>query len=296
MSVINPEALCNAITKWIEDRLDEAKATTAVVGLSGGADSALVAILCSRSTKFKTMAVYMPCQSSPSSELRALDLLQRFPSIESIRVKLDDAFESIRTRVVVGLALNTAGKNPDNASDGALRSCLRAPTLDYVAKLTNGLIVGTGNRDEDEFTRYFQKRGDGAVDISPIAKLHKSEVYELLRYLDCPASIIDAVPSADLWGPDAGQEDEKQLGMTYQEVEWGIRECDKYEFHQEWSQPHPPLSALEQFRAYTPRQVEVIKTLCAMESSTRHKARMPPVFNPRYLDEYDPDATGILVK
>jgi NAD+ synthase len=166
-----------------------------------------------------------------------------------------------------------------------------------VAKLTKGLIVGTGNRDEDEMTRYFQKRGDGAVDISPIAKLHKSEVYQLLKFLECPQSILDATPSADLWGPGSGQADEVELGMTYQEVEWGVRELmDKpysaalrhaidetfkgdekaEEFDKSWG------TLYEEFEGrYDERQREVLSQLHEMEVNSLHKALTPEVFEIR---------------
>ena len=282
MTVLNPEKLVNHISGWIKGQVLAAGAKTAVVGLSGGADSALVAILCKRVFP-DTVAVRMPCQSSQSSLDRAEELAKKF-DIKMITVNLAPSYNTIAYQVCDGLNIGKRLEDgsiqveEDKASGGALRSCLRAPTLDYVAKLVNGLIVGTGNRDEDEVTRYFQKRGDGAVDISPIAKLHKSEVYELLKFLECPQSIIDAVPSADLWGPDSGQEDEKELGLTYQEIEWAIRLIDKncglyqsggFEIHSEY------LAKL------TPRQLEVLGKIAKMERVSRHKAEMPPVLDVR---------------
>jgi NAD+ synthase len=134
-----------------------------------------------------------------------------------------------------------------------------------VGKVYNGLIVGTGNRDEDEVTRYFQKRGDGCVDISPIAQLHKSEVYQLSEYLGVPQSILDATPTADLWGPDSGQTDEGQLGLTYKEVEWGIRQA---EASGGTRQEHFYAAALLN---YSDREKQVLTTLGVMEETSRHK-------------------------
>ncbi len=270
------DVVTSKLTIWIKEKIEEAGAKTAVVGLSGGADSALVAILCQQVVP--TFVVKMPCHSSPSSLARADELIGAFPKLQPIRVDLIEAFQSIAHQVNA-----TLGHDSNNASDGALRSCLRAPTLDFVAKRVNGLIVGTGNRDEDEVTRYFQKRGDGCVDISPIAKLHKSEVYQLLTYLKCPKSIIDAIPSADLWGPNSGQEDEKELGLTYKEIEWAIGfnerseifdydECNNYD-----SKPFPRAELL----TLTPRQFEVLKKVAHLEKISRHKAELPPVFDIR---------------
>lgn len=288
MSVKNAELLVEKIVAWIKEQVTGAGAKTAVFGLSGGADSALVAILCKRAFP-DCVAVRMPCSSSPSSLARAEELALKF-NIRMISVDLTSAYLAIRNQATNELNIGeadpsgvssvvTAPKN--NASDGALRSCLRAPTLDYVGKLVNGLIVGTGNRDEDEVTRYFQKRGDGAVDISPIAKLHKSEVYQLLTYLGCPQSIIDAVPSADLWGPDSGQEDEKELGITYPEIEATIRLIDSQYgiFPSGFQVGSDILSSL------TPRQLEVLAKIAKMEKISRHKAQMPPVLDLRREEE-----------
>lgn len=250
------------ITEWIKDRAKEAHADALIVGMSGGVDSAVVGALCARIADYPTVAVLMPCHSSSHSIARAMEVVEAFKLLH-FQVDLIKAFESI-TQQVDKLPKDT------KAAHGALRSCLRAPTLDYLGKLYNGIIVGTGNRDEDEVTRYFQKRGDGCVDISPIAKLHKSEVYELAKYLSVPESIINATPSADLWGPDAGQVDEVQLGMTYQEVEWGIRLTEKFGGTRKY---HFDKAAefLGSQSELPERKKFVLETLGRMEEVSRHK-------------------------
>ncbi len=274
--VVNEEKLVAEIRAWIKEQVLGAGATTAVVGISGGADSALVALLCKGIPEIRTVGVWMPANSSPSSLERARELDLK-TGLQTIAVDLTKAFESISDQTLDAFHLEEG----TNASLGALRSCLRAPVLDFVGKLTNGLIIGTGNRDEDELTRYFQKRGDGSVDISPIAKLHKSEVYQLLKYLGCPQSIIDAVPTADLWGADAGQEDEKELGVTYAEVEWAIRENDATQVitNDGWG------PSLTKFLSYTPRQIEVLQKVAKLEKASRHKASLPPVLDLRFNDD-----------
>ena len=263
------ETVVDFIGTWIKEKLQEAGAATAVVGLSGGADSALVALIC-KSQGIPLVVVRMPCQSSQNSLDRAQELIDAF-GMKSVTVVLDDAFYSIANQAVFLMSSWNWDDPATRPALGALRSCLRAPTLDFVAKLTKGLIVGTGNRDEDEKARYFQKRGDGAVDISPIAKLHKSEVYQLLKYLGCPQSIIEARPSADLWGPDSGQEDEKEMGLSYDEVEWGTQFLDK----------NSHVTFMTIFSELTPRQLDVLKKLYAMDVATAHKAEMPPVCDVR---------------
>lgn len=259
------EQIATKIVDWIKEQANEAGAKALVVGVSGGVDSALVAALCQK-TGLKTVGVIMPCHSSPSGIERAWEVSRKFTHNVHL-VDLETAFKSIHSQIP---AVGDQPLDQVRACEGALRSCLRAPTLDFVAKLYGGIIVGTGNRDEDEVTRYYQKRGDGSVDISPIAKLHKSEVYELSRFLGVPESVLKATPSADLWGPDAGQEDEKQLGITYPEIEAAIRlaEADCY----------GDVTAEDLTRAVLAtkdaRMREVLIKLADMENASRHKANL----------------------
>ena len=283
----NLEEASLATVDWIVRRASVANAQALVLGVSGGVDSAVVAGLCARSG-LSTVGVIMPCHSSPASILRADEVIKQF-GIKRYFVDLQAAWESISSQVTAG-GIPEISNGYELAYEGALRSCLRAPTLDFVSKLHKGIIVGTGNRDEDEVTRYFQKRGDGCVDISPIAKFHKSEIYQLAKFLLVPASVINAVPSADLWGPDSGQEDEKELGLTYDEVEWGIQFAQKHS--------RIPLSATGGVSAMqlddcistaairgidlSGRQRQVLSTLSYLERASLHKANPSlPVFDAR---------------
>lgn len=266
---------------WILHQANKACVESLVLGVSGGVDSAVVAGLAA-STGMPVYGVIMPCHSSPDSISRAEEVIAKF-GIRKYLVNLELAWDSISEQI--------DPNHQNKMSHGALRSCLRAPTLDYVSKIHSGIIVGTGNRDEDEVTRYYQKRGDGCVDISPIAKYHKSEIYQLAHALEVPESVIRARPSADLWGPDSGQEDEKELQMTYAEIEWGMQFAARYS--------SIPLAvtggnvtavqikdAFLQSKSHgavlTARQKIVLERLLAMENTSRHKANPSlPVFQAR---------------
>ncbi len=99
---------------------------------------------------------------------------------------------------------------------GMTKSYMRTPTAYMYALHYGGVVIGTGNLDEDGHLFYYCKFGDGAVDVGLIWDLHKSEVFTLARYLGVPESILIAPPSADL---APGQTDETEIGATYDMVE-----------------------------------------------------------------------------
>jgi NAD+ synthetase len=96
------------------------------------------------------------------------------------------------------------------------KSYLRTPQIFAIASSNGGIVIGTGNRDEDGYLFYFCKFGDGAVDASFLWDLHKSEVFEVARYLGISEIVLNSPPSADL---APGQTDEEEIGATYDFVE-----------------------------------------------------------------------------
>ena len=97
------------------------------------------------------------------------------------------------------------------------RSRLRMVTLYQVATVTQGIVVGTGNKVEDYGIGFYTKYGDGGVDIAPIADLYKTEVWELGKFMGIDSRIIEAQPTDGLW--DDGRTDEDQIGASYAELE-----------------------------------------------------------------------------
>lgn len=279
------------MVSWIKNYATKAGAKTLVLGLSGGIDSALCALLIKR-TGIRLVCVNMPCHSSPSAYNRAREFADD-NGFRLLKVDLSEAHAVISKQSIAQVFPSADWDFESNGTAGALRSCLRAPTLSFLAHATNGIIVGTGNRSEDRITRYFQKFGDGCVDFSPIADLFKSEVYALFKYLaeddnggtmsSGAAAIYYAKPSADLWGADAGQEDEKQLGMSYDEIEWADREDVSTQWVMEGIAGHnqdvpgiifldTPPSKHSNWGSYTSRQKEILTELHRMEKISRHKA------------------------
>ena len=99
---------------------------------------------------------------------------------------------------------------------------MRTPTNYYASQLLKeqgfpAIVIGTGNKDEDGYLAYFCKYGDGAVDVQLISDLHKSEVFQVGKFLGIPESILEAPPSADLW---EGHTDEEEMGFSYDFIEF----------------------------------------------------------------------------
>ena len=194
---------------YIRAKLTEAHADGIVFGNSGGKDSALVGILCKAACN-NTLGVIMPCASR-----------QNYGQDRDDGNALAAQF-GIETRVVdltdVRRAELKALEGVTELNDMALTNIaprLRMTTLYTIAAAENRIVAGTGNRSEI-YMGYFTKWGDGASDFNPIADLCASEVFEFLRFLGAPASIVEKAPSAGLY---EGQTDEKEMGVTYRAID-----------------------------------------------------------------------------
>lgn len=285
--IINLRKTKQYIVDWIGSYAKQAGLKTLVVGLSGGVDSALVALLC-KETKTKydlnTLCISMPCNSSDKSYTQALNFAKEF-NLNFIKIILNDVFISIydQVSIIKSVANNINLSIDDNIIKGGLRSCLRTPVLSFCAAASKGLIVGTGNRSEDNLIRYFQKFGDGSVDICPISDLFKREVYELFSHMagtkikednlvkivlpPAALAIFEAAPTADLWGKDNTQTDEEELGITYDEIEWADRQNMYTNIVSDDTDPIKN----QAWKAYSARQREVIAKMHALEKISRHK-------------------------
>ncbi|WP_066226117.1 NAD(+) synthase [Formosa haliotis] len=212
------EKTVDHIVKWLKDYAVNAKVNGFVVGISGGIDSAVTSTLCAL-TGLDVLCVEMPILQAPSHVSRAVEhikqLKDRFKNVRDARVDLTPVFEEFKTEVTLEGQEATVAMALANT-----RARLRMTTLYYYAGLQKLLVAGTGNKVEDFGVGFYTKYGDGGVDLSPIADLLKSEVYELASVLQVPNSIMEAAPSDGLFG-DA-RSDEDQIGASYPELEWAM--------------------------------------------------------------------------
>jgi NAD+ synthase len=132
-------------------------------------------------------------------------------------------------------------------------------SLYYFASLNGYLVAGTGNKVEDFGVGFYTRYGDGGVDLSPIADLLKTEVYEIAKHLNINNEIIEAAPTDGLWGDD--RTDEDQIGASYPELEWAMEmdEMNKSESN------------------FSGREKEVFKIYKKFNTSNKHKMLPIPI-------------------
>ena len=175
----NWNILAEEITNWISDYALENDIRALVVGVSGGVDSAVTSTLSAR-TGIRTIVLNMPIHQKiyqdDLSKKHISWLKDNFNNVEERIVNLSKTYDSFVETVSV-----------DEVSDLALansRARLRMTALYATAGSNGGIVVGTGNKVEDFGVGFYTKYGDGGVDISPIADLLKTEVYQIARELD----------------------------------------------------------------------------------------------------------------
>lgn len=206
------------IVDWLKTYAENAKIKGFVVGVSGGIDSAVTSTLCAK-TGLEVLVLEMPIHQSPNQVTRAQGhiswLKSNFDNVNEQWVNLTNVFDSLIE------ALPDVENEEDRFMSLAnTRARLRMTTLYYFAALKGYLVAGTGNKVEDFGVGFYTKYGDGGVDLSPIADLLKTEVYEVARELGVNKDILEAAPTDGLWGDD--RTDEDQIGATYPELEWAM--------------------------------------------------------------------------
>ncbi len=217
------EKVVNHIVDWLKDYATSANTNGFVLGISGGIDSAVVSTLCAK-TGLRTLCVEMPIHQPMTQVTRAQNhinsLKTHFANVTNILVDLTPVFEQMKS------ALPQAQESGElQLTLANTRARLRMTTLYYFAGLHGYIVAGTGNKVEDFGVGFFTKYGDGGVDISPIADLMKSEVYEIAKFLNLNSEIIEAVPTDGLF--DNSPSDEEQIGASYAELEWAMKLDEK---------------------------------------------------------------------
>ncbi|NLO21182.1 MAG: NAD(+) synthase [Syntrophomonadaceae bacterium] len=208
---MNAEAKVNYLVDWLRQKVREAGFSGAVLGLSGGVDSAVAAVIVRKAFGDNCMALILPCESQVSDLVHGQMLAEELGIPHHI-VDLDNAYQLLVTQFESYIRLEGEAGRMLRAN---LKPRLRMIALYYSAQARNYLVVGTSNKSE-LCTGYCTKHGDSAVDLQLLGDLTKTEVYQIARFLQIPQVIIDKAPSGGLW---EGQTDEEEMGVTYQELD-----------------------------------------------------------------------------
>ena len=250
---MNTKEVIEHIKKWLCSYHSQSSTKGFVIGISGGIDSALTSTLVAE-TNIPLLCIEMPINQNKNQVSRGknhiLWLKENYNNVKSIECDLTGIFEQFKSI--------SAEKNKNQLLALAnTRSRLRMTTLYYYAQLNNALVVGTGNKVEDFGIGFYTKYGDGGVDLSPIADLMKSEVFQLAKVLKINKEILVAPPTDGLWDND--QTDEDQIGATYNELEWAMKN--------------------KETKNLSKRQQEVIEIYNKFHTANKHKMMAIPVCN-----------------
>ncbi len=203
---IDTDLVQRILTDFIREELAKVGYTKAVVGVSGGIDSALTCTLAALALgPENVLAVRMPYRTSSPASLADAQLLIDQLGVPSETVEITPMVEPLFERF----------PDMDRRRRGNVMARERMIILYDLSEAWHGLVVGTGNKTEI-LLGYTTLYGDSACAVNPIGDLYKTQVRQLAAALDIPEPIRTKAPSADLW-PD--QTDEDEMGFSYEQVD-----------------------------------------------------------------------------
>lgn len=199
----------NECVEWIRNFFEEnGKGCNAVVGVSGGKDSSIVAALCVEALgKDRVIGVLMPCGEQHDIDMALL--LVNHLGIEHYIVNIKDTIDAVHAAIPFELS---------EQSETNLPPRIRMATLYAVSQSRNGRVANTCNLSED-WVGYSTRYGDSVGDFSPCSNLTVAEMKEIGRLTGLPDVLVDKVPIDGL----CGKTDEENLGFTYAELDKYIR-------------------------------------------------------------------------
>jgi len=209
VSPLDYDYAAKRIMSFIRDSVKKAGAAGVVIGLSGGLDSSVTAVLAVRALgRSGVTGLILPDpETTPVEDVRDAEELARSLGITRFQIDIRDILEAY--------ASSLPFYEENRIANGNLRARIRMTILYYYANISNRLVCGTSDKSE-LLLGYYTKYGDGGADILPIGDLYKTQVRELARRLGLPKKLCEKPSSPRLW---PGQMAESELGMTYEEID-----------------------------------------------------------------------------
>jgi NAD+ synthase len=199
---INSKDVSIILKEFIKTYVGNSDSTGVVLGLSGGVDSAVTAVLCKNALGVNNVqCVFLPDETTPNLDQKHVKLFVKTFHIHCREIEISPFVESFHYALQQKRKMTLANIKPR----------VRMILLYEYANETHRLVCGTSNKSEI-LVGYFTKYGDGGVDFQPLGDLYKTQIYQLAKHLKIPAPIIRKTPTAGLW---VGQTDEKELQMSY---------------------------------------------------------------------------------
>ncbi len=248
---IDPKDVSTIIKEFLKTYLESSGCSSIVIGLSGGVDSAVCAVICKQALGSKNVqCIFLPDETTPSLDRTHVRLFVDTFHVRCKEIEISPYVTSFHKTFKQTKKITVANIKPR----------VRMILLYQYANETSSLVCGTSNKSEI-LVGYFTKYGDGGVDIQPLGDLYKTQVYQLAKYLKIPTPIIRKPPTAGLW---TGQTDEKELRMSYgilDKILYGLELKIKDE-------------EIQKYAEVTKAQVERIRN---MRIQSQHKRRFPLV-------------------
>ncbi|UCH71864.1 MAG: NAD+ synthase [Thermoplasmatales archaeon] len=201
------EEIATIIKDFIRTYVEKCGCKGVAIGLSGGIDSAVTAILCKQALgKNKVTCLFLPDETTPKIDIKHKQLIVK---------KFDLNCEEKNITNLVKEAIGNCIIKPEKYAIANIKARLRMTLLFENANMTKNIVCGTSNKSE-LLIGYFTKYGDGGADIQPLGDLYKTQVRKLAKHLKIPKEIISKPPSAGLL---RGQTDEGELKLSYKKLD-----------------------------------------------------------------------------
>ena len=209
-----------SIIKWMQKKVKERNANGALVGLSGGVDSSVVAGLIKKAFNKNSLGVMLPSSGTVTKDVKLAKKAADQFNLDTIKVNVKNIYDEF-TETFKNIDINDVKRKywpqtkvpTTNPAYQNISTRLRMMALYHIAERLNYVVMGTSNKSEI-LTGYYTLYGDGATDMRPLGDMYKTEVWELADLLGVPQEIIDRPPSGGCRG-DKTDRDEYEFGIDY---------------------------------------------------------------------------------